>query len=228
MATKQNVTNTIANTTITGNSFTKSGNYYSGTIYVKAADGYYFPSLEGSNTKTSAQTPFRVTFVNGTYEGVLTAFYYGGSNYTEVDGVRYYHTLRFQVFASETNIDEATFSLPWKLYANAIQPISQARDLTVVQNLQNCTISGLPSTVTDETALTLTLTAANGYQFDTAPQLVFDQMILDENGNAVTSKNFTVSNDKLIATLSIDLAQCNLNYINQCDTITINAAAAQQ
>lgn len=101
-----------------------------------------------------------------------------------------------------------------------------ARELTVTQNLQNCTISGLPSTVTDETALTLTLTAANGYQFDTAPQLVFDQMILDENGNAVTSKNFTVSNDKLTATLTVDLSECNLDYVQECTAITINATAA--
>lgn len=228
MATKQNVTNTIANTTITGNSFTKSGNYYSGTIYVKAADGYYFPELEAGNTKTSAQTPFRVTFVNGANEGVLTAFYYGGSNYTDVDGVRYYHTLRFQVFTSETNIDETTFNLPWKLYANAVQPISEpARTLTVSTTETHATISGLPQSVDVETNLQLTATAANGYEFNAAPYIEFDEMILDGGGNPLTVLNFTVSNDKLTASVSINLADCNLDYINQCTALNIVAVAAE-
>lgn len=101
-----------------------------------------------------------------------------------------------------------------------------ARNLTVTQNLQNCTISGLSSTVTDQTALSLTLTAANGYEFDTTPQIVFDQIILDENGDPITTINFTVSNDKLTATLSVDLSECNLDYLQTCETITINATAA--
>lgn len=100
------------------------------------------------------------------------------------------------------------------------------RTLTVTTNETNSTISGVPSTVNVETSLQLTATAANGYQFDTAPYIEFDQMILDENGDPVTTINFTVSNDKLTATLSVDLSQCNLDYINQCDAITINATAA--
>ena len=98
---------------------------------------------------------------------------------------------------------------PILLYDDLTPP---ARQLTTVENLQNCTISGLSQSVDVETNLQLTATAANGYQFDTAPQLVFDEMILDENGDP--------------ATLSIDLAQCNLNYVNECDTLTINATAA--
>lgn len=148
----------------------------------------------------------------------LTPYFMKVGNNTPVNPSAHASTYKWIRFVQSGSFAQ---NVPIVLYVQGA-----ARELTTVENLQNCTISGLPSTVTDETALTLTLTAANGYRFDTAPQLVFDQMILDENGNAVTSKNFTVSNDKLTATLSIDLAQCNLDYVEQCDTITINATAA--
>lgn len=212
MATKnisvpQNVTETFS-------SFSQSGGYYNGYAQFKAADGYAFaqPTLNGT---TYTNYNVLVTRTDGTTFNIKTTNYCTFSVLS--DG-----KLQFNL-KSAAQIDYSTFALPWTLQPTIEQT---ARQLTVTQNLQNCTISGLPSTVTDATALNLTLTAANGYQFDTAPQLVFDEMILDENGNPATSKNFTVSSDKLTATLSIDLAQCNLNYINECDTLTINATAA--
>lgn len=212
MATKnfsvpQNVTQVFSN-------FSQSGGYYSGYAQFKAADGYAFATPELSGTIYNNYNVL-VTRTDGTTFNIKSTSYCTFSVLT--DG-----KLQFNL-KSGAQIDYSTFALPWTLQPTIEQT---ARQLTTVENLQNCTISGLPSTVTDATALNLTLTAANGYQFDTVPQLVFDEMILDENGNPATAKNFTVSSDKLTATLSIDLAQCNLNYVNQCDTITINATAA--
>ena len=110
--------------------------------------------------------------------------------------------------------------------AAAVELPPVGRVLTVTQNLQNCTISGLPSTVTDQTALNLTLTAANGYQFNAVPSLDFGVQVLDENGNPTQTKNFTVAANLQTAVLSIDLSRCNLNWIDLCETLTINGIAA--
>lgn len=213
MATKnfslpQNVTQVFSN-------FTQSGGYYSGYAQFQAASGYKFaePALSGT---TYTNYNVLVTRTDSTTFNIKSTAYCTFSVLT--DG-----KLQFNL-KSAAQIDYSSFALPWTLQPTLEQT---ARELTTVENLQNCTISGLPSTVTDATALNLTLTAANGYQFDTAPQLVFDQMILDENGNPATSKNFTVSNDKLTATLSVDLSECNLDYLQTCETITINATAAE-
>lgn len=212
MATKnfslpQNVTQTFSN-------FTQSGGYYSGYAQFQAASGYKFadPTLSGTNY---TNCNVLVTRTDSTTFNIKNTAY---CTFSVLSDGKLQFTLK-----SAAQIDYSTFALPWTLQATLEQT---ARELTVTQTLQNCTLSGLPSTVTDETALNLTLTAANGYQFDTTPQLVFDQMILDENGNPTTAKNFTVSNDKLTATLSIDLSECDLDYVQQCTAITINATAA--
>lgn len=192
-----------SNTFVTTNNFTKNGSYYYGTLALTASSGYKFDANANKYWKWNNASG-RI-FKTGTLS---------------LDDTK----LTFSVQTSDHVMDS---DLGAAVYIDAVAIVqSVARELTVTQNLQNCTISGLPSTVTDATALNLTLTAANGYQFDTAPQLVFDQTILDENGDPITTENFTVSNDKLTATLSIDLAQCNLDYLQQCNTITINAAAA--
>ena len=104
--------------------------------------------------------------------------------------------------------------------------IPVGRVLQVVENLQNCTISGLPQTVTVNTPLNLTLTAANGYQFNAVPNLDFGVQVLDENGNPTQTKNFTVDSNLQTAVLSIDLSRCNLNWNDLCETLTFNGIAA--
>ena len=113
---------------------------------------------------------------------------------------------------------------PILLYDDLTPP---ARTLTVNTTETNATISGLPQSVDVETNLQLTATAANGYEFNAAPYIEFDETILDGNGNPITRLNFTVSNDKLTASVSIDLADCNLDYINQCTALNIVAVAAE-
>ena len=191
MATLDNITNNIANSTITYTAV-DSGGF---AIVLKITDKTFTNSdLPHYFCKANNETAFN------------PALWQGGASIRWVKAGNY------------------NSNTPILLYDDLTPP---ARQLTTVENLQNCTISGLPQTVDVETNLQLTATAANGYQFDTAPQLVFDQMILDENGDPLTAANFTVSNDKLTATLSIDLAECNLDYLQQCNTITINATAAE-
>lgn len=211
MAIFQGIVNNVANTTITtnnGSSYFADGQIgaFRGTIAITANDGYYF-------TEPPTATHSAVYYNNtATYETVTDTAVLSDNNTVATFTIERLRTPQGQAQNAPITLNGTTSSA--------------ARTLQTVENLQNCTISGLPSTVTDATALNLTLTANNGYQFDTAPQLVFDQVILDENGNPTTAENFTVSNDKLTATLSIDLAQCNLDYAQQCETITINATAA--
>lgn len=113
---------------------------------------------------------------------------------------------------------------PILLYDDLTPP---ARTLTVSTTETHATISGLPQSVDVETNLQLTATAANGYEFNAAPYIEFNETILDGNGNPITRLNFTVSNDKLTASVSIDLSECNLDYINQCTALNIVAVAAE-
>mgnify|MGYP003290112130 CR=1 FL=1 len=211
MAIFQNITNNVAHTTITtndGNGYFADGQIgaFRGTIAITANDGYSF-------TEPPTATHSAVYYnTSATYETVTDTAVLSNNNTIATFTIERLRNTQGQTQAANVTLNGTTSSA--------------ARTLQTVENLQNCTISGLPSTVTDATALNLTLTAANGYQFDTAPQLVFDQVILDENGNPATSKNFTVSNDKLTATLSVDLSECNLDYLQTCETITINATAA--
>lgn len=210
MAIFQSIVNNVVNTTITtndGSAYFVDGQVaaFRGTIAITANNGYYF--TEPPTAIHSA------AYYNKTvrYETVTDTAVLSDNN-------------TVATFTIERLRDTQGYTQAATVTLNGTTSTS-ARTLQTVKNLQNCTISGLPSTVTEVTALNLTLTAANGYQFDTAPQLVFDQMILDENGNPITAKNFTVSNDKLTATLQIDLSQYNLNYIDLCDTLTITATA---
>lgn len=213
MAIFQRIINNVANTTITtndGSAYFVDGQVaaFRGTIAITANNGYYF-------TEPPTATHSAVYYnKNIRYETVTDTAVLSDNNTVATFTIERLRDTQGNTQAAPITLNGTTSS--------------SARTLQTVENLQNCTISGLPSTVTDQTALNLTLTAVNGYQFDTTPQLVFDQMILDENGNPITVKNFTVSNDKLTATLSIDLAQCNLDYLQQCETITINATAATE
>lgn len=213
MAIFQSIINNVANTTITtnnGSAYFADGQVaaFRGTIAITANDGYYFTEPP---TATHSATYYNKTV---RYETVTDTAVLSDNNTVATFTIERLRDIQGNTQAATVTLNGNTSS--------------SARTLQTVENLQNCTISGLPSTVTDQTALNLTLTTANGYKFDTTPQLVFDQMILDENGNPITAKNFTVSNDKLTATLSIDLAQCNLGYLQQCETITINATAATE
>lgn len=103
-----------------------------------------------------------------------------------------------------------------------------ARNLTFTENLQNCSVSGAPSVINIKSNLNLTVTASNNYEFNTPPQLVFNEYIQDGNGYVTNTKNFTVANNRLTATLQLNLSECNLSYLgNNCTALTINANAAE-
>lgn len=91
--------------------------------------------------------------------------------------------------------------------------------LTIDLSETNATLSGLPTPVNTHSVLNLTATANTGYEFETAPQLNYQ----DENGTYQVF-NFTVAQNKLTATLNLDLGTLNLNMVTTLH-ITVTAAA---
>lgn len=191
MATLDNITNNIANSTVTYTAVDSSGL----AIVLKIS----------GKTFTNADLPHYFCRVNNGTAFNPTLWQNGAS-------IRW------------TKSGNFNSNTPILLYDDLTPP---ARSLTVTKTETHATISGIPQNVDIETVLTLTATAGNGYEFNAAPYIEFNEMVLDENGNPLTIKNFTVSNDKLTATLSVDLSQYDLEYINQCTAINIVAVATE-
>ena len=191
MATLDNITNNIANSTVTYTAV-DSGGF---AIVLKITD----------KTFTNSDLPHYFCRANNetAFNPVL---WQGGASIRWVKNGNY------------------NSNTPILLYDDLTPP---ARTLTVSTTETHATISGLPQSVDVETNLQLTATAANGFEFNAAPYIEFNETILDGNGNPISRLNFTVSNDKLTASVSIDLSECNLDYINQCTALNIVAVAAE-
>ena len=96
---------------------------------------------------------------------------------------------------------------------------SDTTPITVTKNESNAIISGLPSSVTVDSVLKLTATAATNYEFATAPTLAYTT----KDGNSVTVSFVIDSDDETKATLEINLASTN---IDGTQGITIAATGA--
>lgn len=92
-----------------------------------------------------------------------------------------------------------------------------ATNVQITQEIDNCTISGLPQSVTIDTVLNLTATANTGYIFETAPVIYGYDMY----GNPFVF-NFVLSSDSTTATVTADLSTANLEG---GETLTIYASA---
>ena len=90
--------------------------------------------------------------------------------------------------------------------------------ITVTTTETNCAVLGMPQTVYNNSVLNLTATATNGYEFTTAPTFNYT-----DSNNVAQSVNFTVAQNKLTATLNLNLA--TLNFGTTTATITATAAA---
>lgn len=90
--------------------------------------------------------------------------------------------------------------------------------ITVTKSESHATISGLPSKVTVDSVLKLTATAAENYEFTTAPTLAYTT----KDGNTVTV-SFVIDSDDTKATLELNLANTN---IDGTKGITITAEGA--
>lgn len=90
--------------------------------------------------------------------------------------------------------------------------------ITVTKSESHATISGLPSSVTVDSVLKLTATAAVDYTFETAPTLAYTT----KDGNAVTVSFVIDAEDATKATLELNLAN---TAIKGSEGITITATA---
>lgn len=90
--------------------------------------------------------------------------------------------------------------------------------ITVTKSESHATISGLPSSVTVDSVLKLTATAAEDYTFETAPTLAYTT----KDGNSVTVSFVIDAEDATKATLELNLAN---TAINGGEGITITATA---
>ena len=194
----------IPNTTVFSQNFNRDSQtfVYVGTLVLKANAGYYFDS-------------------NTTYQ-----MYNGNaSNPQYITGVINSTDNTKCSFSTNSNSSQfGNLNAPLRFNGNVA---TTAINLTVTENLTDCTLSGLPQTVTSATNLQLTITAAAGYEFNTVPQLVFNDYIIDENGNPINTVNFTVAQNKLTATLNFDLSLCDIASATGF-TITAIAAAIVQ
>lgn len=93
--------------------------------------------------------------------------------------------------------------------------------ITVTKSESHATISGLPSKTTVDSVLKLTATAAEDYEFTTAPTLAYTT----KDGNAVTVSFVIDSEDSTKATLEVNLANSN---IDGAEGITVTATGASE
>lgn len=97
---------------------------------------------------------------------------------------------------------------------------SDTTTVTVTKNETHATVSGLPATVTVESDLKLTATAADTYAFETAPTLTYT----DKNGSTVTISFVIDENDNTKATLNLNLGYTEIDGANG---ITITATGTK-
>ena len=192
-----------SNTLVTTNSFTKSGNYYYGTLALTAASGYKFDA-SGNKYWRWGNASGRI-FKTGT----LT-----------LDDTK----LTFSVSTSDGVIDS---DLSAAVYIDAVA-IVESLPITapITQNCTNCTTNA-PSTISsDATQFNVIATPSNGYQFNAAPTLVFydnnGDIVIDNDGNPAYYQ-FTVLTSKLSANVTIDATTIDFNNV---DTVVITATAA--
>ncbi len=192
-----------SNTLITTNSFTKSGNYYYGTLALTAASGYKFDA--------NANKYWR-------WGGVSGRVFKTGT--LSLDDTK----LTFSVSTSDGVIDS---DLSAAVYIDAVAIVaSQPITAPITQNCTNCTTNA-PSTISsDTTQFNVIATPSNGYQFNTAPTLAFydnnGDIVIDNNGNPAYYQ-FTVLASKLSANVTIDATTIDFNNV---ETVVITATAA--
>lgn len=170
--------------------------------------------------KTGTLTVINIHTTNSNNEGWLTVPI---AHYTDTNGVE--KTFTFVDFYTNTS--------GWHVYANAeignvdtTKTITltgvfgdMSQTITVNKSETHATITGIPQTVYAQSILNLTATAANGYEFTTAPTLSYA-----DSNNVAQSVNFTVAQNKLTATLSIDLSTLDITNA----AINLTAAATEK
>lgn len=103
------------------------------------------------------------------------------------------------------------------LWVNAVERTEPLKEYTIKQTLTNCT-SDAPATVADGDTLNITLTAKDGYLFNSVPLLSATSEDLDP-----IAKKFTVSEDKKTATLKYTPTKLSgvINISGAADGVTV-------
>lgn len=143
---------------------------------------------------------------------------------SDLDGNSYYNfTITNNGINATLNLNVArlnwNYTAKIELNATAISETPTPETVSISTNISNAILTGLPQVVYTDTVLNLTLTANNGYEFATVPNV----SILDGNG-IPQIKYFTLTADKLSGSITLDLG----NYVDMQSghvTITANATA---
>lgn len=193
-------------TVVTNTSVSESGKYRK-TIVLNAPNGYKFDNTVNVSARTLYDNNWQI-YTATLSNGDKTASFSFLSD--EENG-----TVRVGYNSSGVTI--TTYNL--------LQDVSTA--ITITQNTTNCTTNA-PTTIAEtDTALNVTATAASGYRFDTAPIIQFldgnGDLVIDEDGNPA-QYNFTIANDKLTASISVNFP--TLVDLTNVASITITATAA--
>lgn len=143
---------------------------------------------------------------------------------SDLDGNSYYNfTITNNGLNATLNLNVSrlnwNYTAKIELNATAISETPTPETVSIHTNISNAILTGLPQVVYTDTVLNLTLTANNGYEFATVPNV----SILDGNG-IPQIKYFTLAADKLSGSITLDLG----NYVDMQSghvTITANATA---
>lgn len=260
MPTLTNITNNIANSTITRNTAGQNlgtGQYYA-YVDITANDGYKFASggsytVNGSNySVTYNNTRTVATFYVYGYSGYNAAISFNGdleqltptpqitNNISDTAETHTYenYVLTVTVTGSNTNYrfttaptfvytdtdgNEKTVNLSVSVSGGISTATATITDFDVTKtaqingiyervilvstNLQNCEITPNYEYYTASGTQLFTITAANGYEFDTAPTATFTI------SGTYSQSSLTVAQNKLTATITINLAQSGLTSI---------------
>ena len=260
MPSLNNITNNIANSTITRNTAGQSlssGRYYA-YVDITANDGYKFAdsgnytvnggdySITYNNTRTVAT--FYVYGYNGynaaiSFSGVLEQLTPAPQITNNINDTAETHTFQNNILTvtvtgsnanyrfttaptftyTDTDGNEKTVNLSVSVSSGISTATATITDFDVTKtaqingvyekvilvstNLQNSEISPNFEYYTASGTQSFTITAANGYQFDTAPTATFTI-----NGT-YSQSSLTVAANKLTATITINLAQSGLTSI---------------
>lgn len=214
----------------------KLSDFYDSTADSKTGIGWVVPYyyIEGEiiqTTETDVATGVQTAVNKILGDANRVAATRGGDVVTASDGTQY---LAFanNIYTTNNGTSETTIAQTMLFdcrsssirKANGISKAASLETVTLTKYLNNCTSTDAPDTLTSSTAYSFTVTANDGYEFNTAPTLTY------YGGSVVQAmtQTATVSDDKLTATFSFTTPSsittpCNLRATADAITETSNA-----
>lgn len=193
---------------VSTNNFTMNSTYYYyyGSIVLLAENGYYFD--ENTTYTLYKESNPTASAVNGVIS----------ENGAKCTFTVYNNTAVANQYG---NITTAQYTISGELASENVLPTPT--ELTLILNVSNVELSGVPNVVYNNTVLEITCEPSNGYEIINTPKLEFSETVLDYFGDLVYYVPFELVDG--VWTLETDLAAYDLEYSGELPTLTIAANA---